>query len=164
MRKLRRKIVAYCRYAAHSGYLPQPNFDDVESKSAASFFNFSAILFISLTQKFFCTSSIRETACPKTRMRGERRSPWIVQRLLRSQDRLRLFELHSSDSELPQDNFRARGSFAQRRTHRRLRGTQSGIAAAPAPWPGANRSLVRGQERLQQRRTRATRRTDFRIS
>jgi len=43
-------------------------------------------------------------------------SPWIAQRLLRSQDRLRLFELHSSDSALLQDNFRALGASAQRRT------------------------------------------------
>ena len=43
-------------------------------------------------------------------------SPWIAQRLLRQQDRLRLFELHSTDSALLQDNFRALGAPAQRRT------------------------------------------------
>ncbi len=43
-------------------------------------------------------------------------SPWIAQRLLRTQDRLRLFELHTSDSALLQDNFRALGAAVQRRT------------------------------------------------
>ncbi|MFA7268408.1 MAG: 23S rRNA (adenine(2030)-N(6))-methyltransferase RlmJ [Sterolibacterium sp.] len=36
-------------------------------------------------------------------------SPWIAWQTLRPQDRLRLFELHSRDSQLLQDNFRAAG-------------------------------------------------------
>ena len=36
-------------------------------------------------------------------------SPWIAFQLLRPQDRLRLFELHSSDSALLQQHFRAAG-------------------------------------------------------
>jgi len=36
-------------------------------------------------------------------------SPWIAFQLLRPQDRLRLFELHGSDSPLLQQNFRAAG-------------------------------------------------------
>ncbi|MDD5176047.1 MAG: 23S rRNA (adenine(2030)-N(6))-methyltransferase RlmJ [Sterolibacterium sp.] len=36
-------------------------------------------------------------------------SPWIACQTLRRQDRLRLFELHSSDSRLLQDNFHAAG-------------------------------------------------------
>ena len=53
---------------------------------------------------------------PDGQLRAYPGSPWIAQRLLRSQDRLRLFELHSSDSALLQDNFRALGASAQRRT------------------------------------------------
>ncbi len=36
-------------------------------------------------------------------------SPWIAHQMLREQDRLRLFELHTSDSELLLDNFREFG-------------------------------------------------------
>lgn len=36
-------------------------------------------------------------------------SPWFALQTLRPQDRLRLFELHSSDSALLQDNFREQG-------------------------------------------------------
>jgi 23S rRNA (adenine2030-N6)-methyltransferase len=43
-------------------------------------------------------------------------SPWFAQRLLRPQDKLRLYELHSSDSALLQDNFRALSRATQRRT------------------------------------------------
>jgi 23S rRNA (adenine2030-N6)-methyltransferase len=43
-------------------------------------------------------------------------SPWFAQRLLRPQDKLRLYELHSSDSALLQDNFRALSHATQRRT------------------------------------------------
>ena len=39
-------------------------------------------------------------------------SPWIAHQTLRAQDRLRLFELHSSDSELLQNNFRELGRRA----------------------------------------------------
>jgi len=40
-------------------------------------------------------------------------SPWIAHQSLREQDRLRLFELHSSDSELLANNFRALGRRAR---------------------------------------------------
>jgi 23S rRNA (adenine2030-N6)-methyltransferase len=43
-------------------------------------------------------------------------SPWFAQRLMRPQDKLRLYELHSSDSALLQDNFRALNQATQRRT------------------------------------------------
>ena len=39
-------------------------------------------------------------------------SPWIAHQTLREQDRLRLFELHSSDSELLKNNFREFGRRA----------------------------------------------------
>lgn len=39
-------------------------------------------------------------------------SPWIAHQSLRAQDRLKLFELHSSDSELLQNNFRELGRRA----------------------------------------------------
>lgn len=52
---------------------------------------------------------------PDGTLRAYPGSPWIAQRLTRPQDRLRLFELHTSDSALLQDNFRALGSAAQRR-------------------------------------------------
>lgn len=39
-------------------------------------------------------------------------SPWIAHQTLRAQDRLKLFELHSSDSELLQNNFRELGRRA----------------------------------------------------
>ena len=39
-------------------------------------------------------------------------SPWIAHQTLRAQDRLRLFELHSSDSELLRNNFRELGRRA----------------------------------------------------
>ncbi len=40
-------------------------------------------------------------------------SPWIAHQTLREQDRLRLFELHSSDSELLRNNFREFGRRAR---------------------------------------------------
>ena len=39
-------------------------------------------------------------------------SPWIAHQSLRAQDRLKLFELHSNDSELLQNNFRELGRRA----------------------------------------------------
>ena len=36
-------------------------------------------------------------------------SPWLAHQTLRPQDRLRLFELHSSDSKILQDNFENQG-------------------------------------------------------
>ncbi len=40
-------------------------------------------------------------------------SPLIAQRLLREQDKMRLFELHPSDSELLQENFAGSGALVQ---------------------------------------------------
>lgn len=41
-------------------------------------------------------------------------SPWIAQQLLRGQDRMRLFELHPSDSEILQQNFAGHDALVQR--------------------------------------------------
>jgi len=46
---------------------------------------------------------------PDGQLRAYPGSPWIAFQLLRPQDRLRLFELHGSDSALLQQNFRAAG-------------------------------------------------------
>jgi len=46
---------------------------------------------------------------PDGRLRAYPGSPWIAFQLLRPQDRLRLFELHGSDSPLLLQNFRAAG-------------------------------------------------------
>ena len=67
-------------------------------------------------------------------------SPWIAQRLLRQQDRLRLFELHSTDSALLQDNFRALGASAQRRTIIASTDGYAGLKAVLPPLP--RRGLV----------------------
>lgn len=67
-------------------------------------------------------------------------SPWIAQRLLRAQDRLRLFELHSSDSALLQDNFRALGPSATRRTIISATDGYAGLKAVLPPLP--RRGLV----------------------
>ena len=77
---------------------------------------------------------------PDGALRAYPGSPWIAQRLLRSQDRLRLFELHSSDSELLQDNFRALGSSAQRRTIVAPTDGYAGLKAVLPPLP--RRGLV----------------------
>ena len=67
-------------------------------------------------------------------------SPWLAQRLLRREDRLRLFELHSSDSALLQDNFRALGADVQRRTIIALTDGYAGLKAVLPPLP--RRGLV----------------------
>ena len=59
-------------------------------------------------------------------------SPWIAQRLMRAEDRLRLFELHSSDSALLTDNFRAMGARVARRT---IIGASDGYAGLKAVLP-----------------------------
>ena len=46
---------------------------------------------------------------PDGELRAYPGSPWIAHQTLRSQDRLRLFELHGSDCRLLQDNFREAG-------------------------------------------------------
>jgi 23S rRNA (adenine2030-N6)-methyltransferase len=67
-------------------------------------------------------------------------SPWIAQRLLRSQDRLRLFELHPTDGALLQDNFRALGASAQRRAIIVAKDGYAGLRAVLPPLP--RRGLV----------------------
>ena len=49
---------------------------------------------------------------PDGKLRNYPGSPWIANQLLRAQDRLCLFELHSRDSQLLQENFRATGRRA----------------------------------------------------
>jgi len=49
------------------------------------------------------------TLNPDGKLRAYPGSPWIAFQLLRPPDRLRLFELHGSDSPLLQQNFRAAG-------------------------------------------------------
>jgi len=46
---------------------------------------------------------------PDGQLRAYPGSPWLAWRSIRAQDHLRLFELHSSDSSLLQDNFRDAG-------------------------------------------------------
>lgn len=77
---------------------------------------------------------------PDGKLRAYPGSPWIAQRLLRPQDRLRLFELHSSDSELLQENFRALGASAQRRTIIAASDGYAGLKAVLPPLP--RRGLV----------------------
>ncbi len=77
---------------------------------------------------------------PDGKLRAYPGSPWIAQRLLRPQDRLRLFELHSSDSALLQDNFRALGADVQRRTIIALTDGYAGLKAVLPPLP--RRGLV----------------------
>ena len=67
-------------------------------------------------------------------------SPWFAQRLLRTQDRLRLFELHTSDSALLQDNFLSLGPDAQRRTTIQPTDGYAGLKALLPPSP--RRGLV----------------------
>ena len=74
------------------------------------------------------------------RLRAYPGSPWFAQRLLRTQDRLRLFELHSSDSVLLQDNFRALGAAAERRTIISAADGYAGLKAVLPPLP--RRGLV----------------------
>jgi 23S rRNA (adenine2030-N6)-methyltransferase len=67
-------------------------------------------------------------------------SPWFAQRLLREQDRLRLFELHSSDSALLQDCFRSLEKSVQRRTIIQPTDGYAGLKALLPPLP--RRGLV----------------------
>ena len=67
-------------------------------------------------------------------------SPCIAQRLLRSQDRLRLFELHTTDSKLLEDNFRVLGTSSQRRTIIAAKDGYAGLKAVLPPLP--RRGLV----------------------
>ncbi len=46
---------------------------------------------------------------PDGTLRAYPGSPWLAQQMLRPEDRLRLFELHSSDIQLLQNNFRGSG-------------------------------------------------------
>ena len=77
---------------------------------------------------------------PDGKLRAYPGSPWLAQRLLRPDDRLRLFELHSSDSALLQDNFRAWGTDVQRRTIIALTDGYAGLKAVLPPLP--RRGLV----------------------
>ena len=77
---------------------------------------------------------------PDGKLRAYPGSPWLAQRLLRREDRLRLFELHSSDSALLQDNFRALGADVQRRTIIALTDGYAGLKAVLPPLP--RRGLV----------------------
>ena len=77
---------------------------------------------------------------PDGKLRAYPGSPWLAQRLLRPDDRLRLFELHSSDSALLQDNFRAWGADVQRRTIIAPTDGYAGLKAVLPPLP--RRGLV----------------------
>src|SRR5690606_7909102 len=77
-------------------------------------------------------------------------SPWCAERLLRPQDRLRLFELHPADSKLLADNFRkleahaaAQGKRPTARGKRAMIDRTDGFAAAKALLPPPSpRALV----------------------
>jgi len=43
-------------------------------------------------------------------------SPWVAQELLRAQDKMRLYELHPTDSEILQENFAGQGSHVLMQT------------------------------------------------
>jgi len=73
---------------------------------------------------------------PDGMLRAYPGSPWIAHQTLRSQDRLRLFELHGSDYQLLQDNFHAAG----RRVSIQASDGYAGIKALLPPPP--RRALV----------------------
>ena len=87
-------------------------------------------------------------------------SPQLAMQMLRKQDRLRMFELHSTESRLLQQYFRDSAPARHRAGRRRLRGPAGRAAAALAPRPGADRPVVRGQGRLQARARDAARRPE----
>jgi 23S rRNA (adenine2030-N6)-methyltransferase len=64
---------------------------------------------------------------PDGKLKAYPGSPWIAHQVLRDQDRLRLFELHSADAEVC----------------RWLCGYQGAVAATAAPRAGVDRSVVR---------------------
>ena len=77
-------------------------------------------------------------------------SPQIALQMMRPQDRLHLFELHSTESEVLQALFRQVGPARGGAGRGRLRRPEIGAAAAVAPGPGAHRSFLRGQAGLRQ--------------
>ena len=77
---------------------------------------------------------------PDGQLRAYPGSPWIAQRTLRNQDRLRLFELHTTDSKLLQDNFRTLGTREQRRAIIQVSDGFAGLKALLPPLP--RRALV----------------------
>ncbi len=77
---------------------------------------------------------------PDGQLRAYPGSPWIAQRLLRAEDRLRLFELHTTDSKLLQDNFRTLDAKLQRRIIINAGDGLAGLKALLPPPP--RRALV----------------------
>ncbi len=77
---------------------------------------------------------------PDGQLRAYPGSPWIAQRILRAGDRLRLFELHSTDSKLLQDNFRTLDTKLQRRIIIQLGDGLAGLKALLPP--PSRRALV----------------------
>ncbi len=77
---------------------------------------------------------------PDGQLRAYPGSPWIAQRLLRNEDRLRLFELHTTDSKLLQDNFRTLDAKLQRRIIIQASDGLAGLKALLPPPP--RRALV----------------------
>ena len=108
---------------------------------------------------------------PSGKMRYYPGSPYCADKMMREQDRLRLFELHPADSKILADNFRkveehaaAAGRAPVRtrqaradRARRRLPRHQDAAAAAIAPRAGADRPAVRRQAGLPQGARRAGR-------
>jgi 23S rRNA (adenine2030-N6)-methyltransferase len=77
---------------------------------------------------------------PDGTLRAYPGSPWIARRNLREQDRLRLFELHPTDSQLLADNFRTLGAREQRRSLVQAMDGFAGLKALLPPPP--RRALV----------------------
>jgi 23S rRNA (adenine2030-N6)-methyltransferase len=77
---------------------------------------------------------------PNGELRAYPGSPWIAQHLLRAQDKLRLFELHSSDSALLEDNFRSLEATTHTTTQRRtIIKSTDGYAGLKATLPPLSR-------------------------
>ena len=77
---------------------------------------------------------------PDGMLRAYPGSPWIAHRMLRQQDRLRLFELHSSDCQLLQNNFREAGRRVTIQASDGFAGIKALLPPAPRRALGVDRS------------------------
>ena len=86
---------------------------------------------------------------PDGQLRQYPGSPWLASQLLRDGDRLRLFELHSTDVKLLQGMLQERRPQGQRHGRRRLCRAESPVLPPPlAPRPGPDRPVLRNARRL----------------
>jgi 23S rRNA (adenine2030-N6)-methyltransferase len=78
-------------------------------------------------------------------------SPWLARQLLREGDRLRVFEMHSTDIRLLQECFKGAGRAVTVSDGDGFAGLKAMLPPPTAPRPGADRPFLRNQERLHQR-------------